>query len=228
MPRPLAFIIAGALLSLEAPGAAQICGGFPSFARGSYQVSAAAQFNDQAQILGGAFALGGRGPFGQVGIATTSYDDFDGSTLAFAGSAGYQVALDQKGVFHLCPVVSYVNGSGPDNVDFFGDGSLIIDFSQTDLSFGVNVGALPAQVGSTRVIPSASFSIVSTSIKGTDDVSGQSETQSETFQLLGLGLGIVFNQVIALRPGVLIPIGLDGGSTTVGATFSVNFGRRAR
>lgn len=228
MPRPLVLITVGALLSLATPGAAQVCGGFTSFANGSFQVSGAVQFNDQAKIFGGAFALGGRGAFGQLGIATTSYDDFDGSTIAFAGSVGYQVALDQKGVFHLCPVASLVYGSGPNDVDFFGDGSLILDFSQTDLSFGVSVGVLPAQVGSTRVIPSASLAVVNASVKGTDDASGQSDSQSETFELLGVGLGIVFNEVVTVRPGVSIPIGLEGASTTFGAIVSVNFGRRAR
>ena len=38
--------------------------------------------------------------------------------------------------------------------DYFGDGSVILDFSETDLSFGLIFGALPAMEGSTRVIPS--------------------------------------------------------------------------
>jgi hypothetical protein len=228
MPRWLALISVGAFLGLTAPAAAQVCSGLASFASGALQVSGTAQFNDQAKTFGGGFAFGGRGAFGQVGVGTTSYDAFDGSTFFFAGSAGYQVALDQKGVFHLCPMASIVHGSGPNNIDYFGDGSLILDFSQTDLSFGLGFGVLPAQVGSTRVIPTVSFSVVNATVTGKDDVSGQSDSQSETFELLGLGLGIVFNQVITVRPGVSIPMGLDGASTTFGAIVSVNFGRSAR
>jgi len=43
--------------------------------------------------------------------------------------------------------------------------------------------------------------------------------------LVGLGLGIVFNQTVTVRPGVHIPMGLQGASTTFGAIVSVNFGR---
>ncbi|PYP37177.1 MAG: hypothetical protein DMD48_11590, partial [Gemmatimonadetes bacterium] len=65
---------------------------------------------------------------------------------------------------------------------------------------------------------------VSASAKVKDDVSGQTNSQSETFELLGLGLGIVFNQTVTVRPGVQIPMGLQGASTTFGAIVSVNFG----
>jgi len=226
MPRPLTLLSVGAFLGLAAPppAAPQVCGGFASFANGAYQVSGAAQFNDQAKTFGGAFAFGGRAAFGQIGIGTTSYDQLDGSTFSLLGAAGYQVALDKKGVFQLCPVATIDHGSGPNNVDIFGDGSLILDLSETDLSFGLSFGARPAMEGSTRVIPSAGFTVVSASAKVKDDVSGQTNSQSETFELLGLGLGIVFNQTVTVRPGVQIPMGLQGASTTFGAIVSVNFG----
>jgi hypothetical protein len=82
--------------------------------------------------------------------------------------------------------------------------------------------------GSTKIIPSAGFTVVSASVEIKDDVSGQSDSQSETFELVALGLGIVFNQAVTLRPGVQIPIGLEGASTTFGLIVSVNFGRSAR
>jgi len=141
------------------------------------------------------------------------------------GAAGYQVALDKKGVLQLCPVATIDHGSGPNNVDYFGDGSVSLDFSETDLSFGVILGALPAMEGSTRIIPSAGLAVVSASGKVKDDVSGQTNSQSDTFELLNLGLGIVFNHTVTVRPGVQIPLGLDGASTTFGAIVSVNFGR---
>jgi len=229
MPRPLTLLSVGAFLGLAAPAApppaaAQVCGGFTAFANGAYQVSGAAQFNDQAKTFGGAFALGGRAAFVQIGIGTTSYDALDGSTFSLMGSAGYQVALDKQGVFQMCPVATIDHGSGPNNVDIFGDGSLVLDFSETALSFGLSFGVLPAMEGSTRVIPSAGFTVVSASAKLKDDVSGQSDSQSETFELLALGLGIVFNQTVTVRPGVQIPMGLQGASTTFGAIVSVNFG----
>src|SRR2546422_2365350 len=117
MPRRLTLVSVGAFLGLAAPAAAQVCGGFTSFANGAYQVSGAVQFNDQAKMVGGAFALGGRAAFGQVGVGTTSYDNLDGSTFSLMGSAGYQVALDKKGVFQMCPVATIDHGSDPDGLE---------------------------------------------------------------------------------------------------------------
>jgi hypothetical protein len=41
-----------------------------------------------------------------------------------------------------------------------------------------------------------------------------------------LGLGLVLNQNIAIRPNVAIPLGLDGSDATFGVTVGFNFGQR--
>lgn len=213
-----------ATLVLFGSADAQTCSGLASFAHGPWQVFGTAGFADNVKSFGGGLSFGGTGAFGQVNLGTASYDNVDGSSLLYGGGAGYQIPLGQKRLAHLCPTASIGLASGPNNVDVFGDGSLVLDLSETDLSFGVSLGVLASQSPQTQIIPTGSLSFVSATLKASDDVSGASDSQTETFGLLGLGIGFVFNQVVTVRPSVSIPFGLDGASTTFAATFSVNFG----
>jgi hypothetical protein len=226
MPRHQLLVLFGVLLGVPRIASSQVCSGQASFAHGAYQVFGSAVFNDDAKSFGGGFAFGGVGPFGQLNIGTTSYDGLDGSSLNLGAEAGYQVSLDKRGLFQLCPTAAFGFSSGPNNIDIFGDGSLVLDISQTEFSFGVGFGALASRSAQAQIIPTASVSFVSATLKASDDVSGQSESNSETFGVVGLGLGFVFNQVVSFHPGVAIPVGLEGASTTFGATVSVSFGRK--
>ena len=225
MSRALLIGLAGAFVGLCGPADAQMCAGFASFARGPYQFFGTAGFNNNAKSFAGGFAFGGAGPFGEASIGTTNYDNIDGSSLLFGGGLGYQVTLGQKGIVHLCPTGSLAFASGPNNVDVFGDGSVVLDFSETDLSFGLELGVLASGSNQTQIIPVASLGFVSATAKASDDVSGGSQSDTQTFGVLGLGLGFVFNQVVTFRPSVAIPIGLDGATTSFVAALSVNFGK---
>ncbi len=222
----LLLVIVGGLAALPTAATGQVCSGFASFAPGPFQVFGSAAFNDKAKSFGGGFAFGGAGAFGQLSIGTTSVDNVDGSSFNFGGGAGYQISLDKRSVVHLCPIASVGFSSGPNDIDVFGDGSLVLDLSETDFEFGVALGAVASRSGQTQIIPAGSLALVSATFKAKDQVSGASDSQSETFGLLGLGLGFVFNQVFTLRPGVAIPFGLEGASTTFVVALSMNFGQR--
>jgi hypothetical protein len=226
MSRFQMLVLFGLLAGFPRFGSSQLCNGQASFAHAPYQASGNAVFNKDAKTFGAGFAFGGVGPFAQLNLGTTSYDGLDGSSLNLGAEAGYQVSLDKKGVFHLCPTAAFGFSSGPNNLDVFGDGSVVIDLKQTDFSFGIGVGAVASRSDQAQIIPNASVSFVSATLKATDDVSGQSQSTSETFGIVGFGLGFVFNQVVSFHPGVAIPVGLNGASVTFGATVSVNFGRR--
>ena len=225
MPRALLMVLSAAFLGLCASADGQMCAGFASFAQGPYQVFGSAGFNNNAKSFGAGFGFGGAGPFGEVSIGTTSYDNIDGSSTLFGGGLGYQVTLGQKGIVHLCPTASLGFASGPNNLDVFGDGSVVLDLSETDLSFGLELGVLASGSNPTQIIPVVSLGFVNASAKASDDVSGTSQSNTQTFGTLELGLGFVFNHVVSFRPIVAIPIGLDGGVTSFGATVSVNFGK---
>ena len=225
MARRFPLMIAVGLTVLPTTISAQVCSGFASFAHGPFQVFGNAGFSDNAKTFGGGLAFGGQSAFGQLSIGTSSFDNLDGSSFNFGGGAGYQFSLDQRSIFHLCPIASVGFASGPNDIDVFGNGSLILDLSETDLAFGLALGARASQSGQTQIIPSGSLAFVSATLKAEDQVSGASDSQTETFGLVGLGVGFVFNQV-TLRPGVAIPFGLEGASTTFGVTLSINFGKR--
>src|SRR5438046_3799416 len=104
MPRALLMVLSAAFLGLSAPADGQMCAGFASFARGPYQVFGTAGFNNNAKSFGAGFGFGGAGPFGEVSIGTTSYDNIDGSSTLFGGGLGYQVTLGQRAIVLLCPL----------------------------------------------------------------------------------------------------------------------------
>jgi len=228
MARRLLLVIVGGLAVLPPAATAQVCSGFASFAQGPFQVIGSAAFNDQSKSFGGGFGFGGAGAFGQLSIGTTSFSDLDGSSFTFGAGAGYQLSLDKRKIVHLCPIASVAFASGPNDIDVFGDGSLVLDLNETDFEFGVALGAVASRSGQTQIIPAGSLAFVSATVKAKDQVSGASDSQSETFGLLSLGLGLVFNQVFTLRPAVAVPFGLDGASTTFGVTLSVTFGQRTQ
>ena len=142
MPRALLMVLSAAFLGLSASADGQMCAGFASFAQGPYQVFGSAGFNNNAKSFGAGFGFGGAGPFGEISIGTTNYDNIDGSSTLFGAGLGYQVTLGQTGIVHLCPTASLGFASGPNNLDVFGDGSVVLDLSETDVSFGLELGVL--------------------------------------------------------------------------------------
>src|SRR5438093_10726746 len=101
MPRALLMVLSAAFLCLSASADGQMCAGFASFAQGPYQVFGTAAFNNNAKSFGAGFGFGGAGPFGEVSLGTTNYDNIDGSSMLFGGGLGYQVTLRQTGIVHL-------------------------------------------------------------------------------------------------------------------------------
>jgi hypothetical protein len=74
-----------------------------------------------------------------------------------------------------------------------------------------------------RILPNASFQFAST--RATLDNGTTSSSDSQSYGLLTLGTGFVFNSRFSLNPSVSFPIGLDGGNTSFGFIGAMNFGR---
>lgn len=231
MSRLLTTVSVGALFACAAPDAldAQVCTGGAAFGRYALQLSAATEFNHDAKSFGGGLAVGGRRPFGGLAVSRTTYDGIDGSTITLGGAFGYQVPLDRKDQFQLCPIASVGLAFGPNNVDLSGNGTYIVDFSETELRLGVSAGVVAAHsaIHPTRFIPTGSFSVVRGTSRITDDLNGGTTSASQTFELLGLGAGLVFNQRVVLAAGASIPIGLSGASTTFDVSVSLNVSKYA-
>ena len=197
---------------------AQVCSGMAPFENGRMQVGGLAQFADGGQGFAGMFALGKPDYFfGSFGIGSISYDDLDGSSTTVTGEVGYQVGLGATQTLQLCPIASATLGFGPN--DILGSD---IDASFRDLSFGLALGGTLHGTPQFRVIPSGSVALVHATQKYDDGV--DSESESDTFGIFSLGVGLVFNRVVTLRPGMGIPFGLDESDPVWGVALAVSFG----
>jgi hypothetical protein len=206
-------------LLLGSKAAAQACAGMPSFSSGPMQITAGGSFADGTSSFGGTFGYGvSNGLYGKAGIGTTSYDAFDGSSLDLSVGGGYQIPLQTSRTAELCPVASLSLGSGPN--DIVGTG---VDMSSRTLAFGAAVGALVGRSSQVRILPNASFQFANTRVSVDDGTT--SAAGSESYGLLTLGTGFVFNSRFSVNPSISIPLGLDGSSTSFGLVGAMNFGR---
>lgn len=197
---------------------AQVCGGFPSFQGRPIQIVGAAAFNDNSKMFGGGVGFGGAGAFGSLELSTTHIDAFDASAFGIGGGVGYQVRLDKRGTVQLCPAVGVEFAMGPKDIQGTG-----IDYSETDISLGVAVGVVAARTEQVDVVPTGSIAFANADGK-LKDASGNSVSNSESFGVVGLGIGFVFSHQVSIKPAVSIPFGVDGASSTFGVTLAVNFG----
>jgi hypothetical protein len=208
------------LLSLALPlllgskAAAQACTGMPSFSSGPMQITAGGSFADGTSSFGGTFGYGRpAGLYGKAALGTTSYDGLDGSSLDFGVGGGYQIPLQSSRKAELCPIASLSFGSGPNDV--LGSG---VDMSTRDFAFGAALGAQVGNSPQMQILPNASFQFANKRIE-IDDVAG-----SESYGLLTLGTGFVFNSRFSVNPSISIPMGLDGSDTYFGLAGAINFG----
>jgi len=213
------------LLSLAIPlllgskAAAQACAGMPSFSSGPMQMTAGGSFADGASSFGGTFGYGvPNGLYGKAGIGTTSYDAFDGSSFDFGVGGGYQIPLHASRKAELCPIANLSFGSGPDDV--LGSG---VDMSSRTFSFGAAIGALVGQSPQMQILPNASFQFANTRAEIDDGTS--SSSGSESYGLLTLGTGFVFNSRFSLNPSISLPMGLEGSDASFGLSGAIQFGR---
>jgi hypothetical protein len=209
------------LLSLALPlllgskAAAQACTGMPSFSSGPMQITAGGSFADGTSSFGGTFGYGmPSGLYGKAGVGTTSYDAFDGSSFDFGVGGGYQIPLQSSRKAELCPIASLSFGSGPNDV--LGSG---VDMSTRNFAFGAALGAQVGNSPQMQILPNASFQFANTRVE-IDDLAG-----SESYGLLTLGTGFVFNSRFSVNPSISIPVGSDVYDTSFGINGAINFGR---
>jgi hypothetical protein len=213
------FLSLGLSFYFSAQAAAQTCVGMPAFSSGHMQIAGGGQFADGSSSFGGTFGYGtAKGLYGKAGIGTTSYDAFNGSSFDFSAGGGYQIPLHTSRTAELCPVASLSLGSGPNDV--LGSG---VDLSSRTFAFGGSVGALVGRNPQLRILPNAAFQFANT--RATVDDGTTSASDSQSYGLLTLGTGFVFNSRFSLNPSISFPIGLDGGNTSFGLLGAMNYAR---
>jgi hypothetical protein len=216
-------VVSLALLAIvRSQAVAQTCQGMASFSAGQMQVSGNAQFGDLSNSFGGGISYGlPSGLYAGANLSTTSFDGLDQSSIGVGANVGYQMSVGKASKISLCPVARLAIGMGPD------DEAFDINSGSTDLHFGLAVGTDMGTNPRMRILPTAGLGLQYTKFKVEDTGPGGNTVEaSETYPLARLGLGLVFNQQISVRPSVDIPISSDLNETSFGVTVGYNFGSR--
>ena len=210
------FLTLALTFTLGARAVAQTCTGMPSFSAGQMQVTAGGSFADGASTFGGTFGYGAPKSFyGKAALGTTSYDAFDGSSVDFGVSGGYQIALKSSRPVEVCPVASLSIGSGPD-VNVFGTE---VDMSSRTFAFGAALGAQLGNNPQLQIVPNASFQFANDRFEIGDDA------VSDGYGLLTLGTGFVFNSRYSLNPSISLPMGREISDASFALAGAIHFGR---
>jgi hypothetical protein len=206
--------------AVSAPAAAQTCLGLASFSAGKMQVSGNGQFTEGANRFGAGFNYGmPSGIFAGASLSSTSYEAADASSLGIGANVGYQLTLGKSANIHVCPVAGFELGMGPD------DDASETDASQQNANLGFSLGTTLRGSPRMQIIPTVGLGLAYSKQKL--EVASASSEFSDTYGQAQLGVGLVFNQSIAVRPSVSIPLGLDGSDPTFGLTVAYSFGSKA-
>lgn len=204
-----------ALIFTPAALAAQVCLGRPALVNNSKaNLGAGVSFFDGGKGFNAQATYGGP-LFVFAGFEYLDFDDTDFSFKTIGGGVGYE-ARTSDGNITICPTGSIIYG--------FGLEILGIDF--TSLQFVPALAAgFTAEVSPTvRATPFAEVGFVYSRLTADAGPIGD-DTETDTAGLLRLGLGLIFNQRLSIRPMVTIPISEDDGDTIFGVEFSVAIGR---
>lgn len=246
-------IVVGLLLVSLAPVVAQgqTCLGLPSFARVPAHLSASVSSGDDLTHLGGRLSWGSSavGPFASVEAALVDVDGIDETAFSVGGAVGLQIAAKgpngagnngggkargttrsrsrsanqgSSGVqpMQWCPMMSVDYQSGP-NFDILGES---FDMSALTVGAGAHLG-MPIEAGTNlQLIPTGGLGLAYTKVSADFGPMGGSE--SDVYGVMTLGVGILMNQTISVKPFVGIPIGLDGADSRVGIMASFGLGQR--
>jgi hypothetical protein len=206
--------------AVSAPAAAQTCLGLASFSAGKMQVSGNGQFTEGANRFGAGFNYGmPSGIFAGASLSSTSYEAADASSLGIGANVGYQLTLGKSANIHVCPVAGFELGMGPD------DDASETDASSQNANLGFSLGTTLRGSPRMQIIPTVGLGLAYSKQKL--EVATVSSEFSDTYGQAQLGVGLVFNQSIAVRPSVSIPLGLDGSDPTFGVTVAYSFGSKA-
>lgn len=210
-----------ALLSTlqAAPLWSQVCAGFAPLTETPFQLAGGAAFNSDATAFGGSFT-GGKDFFGTFGIGMTSYDALDASSFDLSFGAGYDFAVDQRRRAFLCPVGGLLVSLGPNDVAGTG-----IDLRTIAFAFGFSIGGIAAESPQFAALPAAGLGFARGTVTA-EDRFGNSASESDTYGLFSVGLGLLINKIFTIHPGISVPFGRENAKVSFGISFAINFGRR--
>jgi hypothetical protein len=159
--------------------------------------------------------------FGSVAFGTTSNDNFGGSSREVGATVGYQIALGRTGAIQLCPVASFGLGFGPKNT--FNSG---VDRSQETATVGLAMATSFLANPRMKIVPSVGLSYAYRQDQAENNAGASLFQIAHHYALAQLGVGLVLDSNISVRPGVEIPFSLNVNDPSFALTVSYGFGHR--
>jgi hypothetical protein len=212
-------VVSLALLAIvRSPAVAQTCMGLASFSNAPMQLTGNGDFSSGVKSFGATVGYGMQsGLWGNLGVATMSIDGATSHPLNFGAQAGYETAVGKsRNPIHVCPNASFSIGNGPDAPNF--------NASTQDITLGANFGTvLPGSNPRMKIVPTAGFAYVHNKLSAKDSTGTSLGSTSVSYAQAQLGVGLVMNQNISIRPSLDIPL-KSGYNTRFGMTLGYNFG----
>ena len=221
--RSRSLVVSIALVALlSAPARSQTCLGLASYSGGPVQVSGKGSLTSQSSSFEAGLGYGlPTSVFGSVAFGTTSNDNFGGSSREVGATVGYQIALGRAGAIQLCPVASFGLGFGPKST--FSSG---VDRSQKTASVGVALATPFVASPRIKIVPSVALSYAYQQDKAENNAGASLFQIADHFALAQVGVGLVLDSNISVRPGVDIPFSLNVNDPSFALTVSYSFGHK--
>lgn len=184
---------------------AQVCQGDLSF-RSPTHLGAALAMSDNATSFGGGATWGHRqGLYGGGSVGVTNYDGGAGNAVAVGGGVGYQMPLQARSNWQLCPGGTLALTFGPNN-----NGAKV---STQTVTMGTSIGTSLPLSKSVNLLPFGSAAFAHT--RYAVSVNGNSGSTSDNYLLLGFGAGFQLNPALVIRPSVSLAAATDNPDDTV-------------
>jgi len=199
--------------------AAQVCQGDLSFRGSSNHVGGSIGLSDNATSFGGGMTHGSaQGWYTGASVGMMTYDQLDGNTALINGGVGYSMPLQARSKWQLCPGATLSLGFGP-NID---TGAGTLHTASQTVTMGASVGTSIPMSKSVNILPFGSASLGYTRVSG--KLNGTSDSQTDTYLLLGAGAGFQVSPRLVLRPAIAIAAGadlIDDTAFSFGITFAL-------
>jgi hypothetical protein len=196
-------------------GLAQTCvGGLPFSAR-SAQIGSTSSFGDGFQTYDVTGAFGSQSIFVRGGAAFANFNDLDATGSGFGATVGSEFQAANGRLF-LCPEANLSFMFGPELFEG-------ADLSSISFSSGPRVGIVLNNDDELRVIPTVGFLVMHQRQKF--EFLGVDETETDTFGVLHVGVGLAMRDRMSIVPGVTFPLGLDGADPSFSLSVVFGFGR---
>ncbi len=183
---------------------AQVCQGDLSF-RSSTHLGAALSMTDHTTSFGGGASWGHRqGLYGGASVGVTNYDAGVGNSVDIGGGVGYQMPLQARSNWQLCPGGTVALTFGPNN-----NGAKV---STQTLTMGTSIGTSLPLSKSINLLPYGSAAFAHT--RAALSVNGNSTSGSDNYVVFGFGAGFQLTPNFVVRPSISLAAATENPDDT--------------